>query len=515
MLLARCKILLCLLFLGMPCYGFVALDKKIKILIGSPVRQRPIILKEFLNSLVNLKKDKIILDYCFVDDNHDLESKKLLHDFSSAVDVNCSVFESSAGDDKYVCDESAHHWNEVLAWKVAEFKNFIISNAIDNDYDYLFLIDSDIVLAPSTIEHLVSLGKDIVSEVFWTRRGPDGQELPQVWQSDLGYLSADFLSLLRIPGVYEVGGLGSCTLISKEVLKSGINFSRIKNIISFKSDDHFCVKASAKGFSMYVDTHYPAYHVFRESDLRGLDRFKEKNIFVKKAKITLGMCVKNESGRYLRKVLESAREYIDSAVIIDDASTDDTAGICLDILKGVPLNIIRNSKSKFSHEIDLRQQLWSELVKSDPDWILILDADEVFEDKFKHEIGDLINREDVDLVGFRLYDFWDQEHYRDDGYWNAHKKYTPFMVRYKKDFDYKWEDSQKRSQHCWRFPLGIMSLNGQVSDLRLKHYGWSNLEDRMAKYVRYKQLDFDGKHGSLEQYESIFDENPNLVKWIE
>ena len=41
-------------------------------------------------------------------------------------------------------------------------------------------------------------------------------------------------------------------------------------------------------------------------------------------RLTLCMLVRNESGRYLDRVLKSTAEIIDEAVIVDDASTDGT-----------------------------------------------------------------------------------------------------------------------------------------------------------------------------------------------
>ncbi len=520
MLFNRNNALLCLAFIFLQVPSVAGLDTKIKILVGSPVKQNPKILKEFLYSLRSTKQENIAIDYCFIDDNDNQESSKLLKEFSESLDANCSIYQSTTKDDIYVCDERTHYWSENLIWKVAEFKNFIINKAVDNNYDYLFLVDSDIVLHPATIEHLLSTGKDIISEVFWTRWEPSSAQEPQVWEMDTYTVSQSFLNSLRVPGVYEVGGLGTCTLISKKALEAGVNFSKIKNV-SFRGEDrHFSVRAVAKEFKLYVDTHYPAYHVFRLSDLEGLDRFKIENGLKelessKKPRITLAMCVKNEADKYLRRVLESAREYIDEAVIIDDASTDSTPAICLDILKDIPVHIIRNVESKFSHEIDLRRQMWSEVVKTDPDWILVLDADQIFEDKFKDEIQYLINRDDVDVINFRLYDFWDEEHYREDPYWEAHKRYKTFMVRYKKDFNYVWADNQMTPQHCGSFPANVLTLPGGYSQLRVKHYGWAKHEDRVAKRKRYAQLDPDGKYGSIEQYDSALDENPNLVKWVE
>ena len=85
---------------------------------------------------------------------------------------------------QYQCDEEGHHWQEALIWKVAEYKNYIINKALEQNYDFLFLVDSDIVLHPNTLKHLISTQKDMISEIFWTKWKPDVPPLPQVWVND-------------------------------------------------------------------------------------------------------------------------------------------------------------------------------------------------------------------------------------------------------------------------------------------------------------------------------------------
>ena len=51
-----------------------------RIIIGSPVCQKTAILKEFLLSLTELHKESLDVAYCFIDDNKDAESAKLLLD---------------------------------------------------------------------------------------------------------------------------------------------------------------------------------------------------------------------------------------------------------------------------------------------------------------------------------------------------------------------------------------------------------------------------------------------------
>jgi len=264
----------------------------IKVLIGSPIHQKVEILKEFLISLGNLKKSNIDLHFYLIDDNQNEKSSKLLEEYS--YNKNNILVQKSNYKDQYICNNETHFWHEELIWKVASFKDSIIEYAKDHNFDYLFLIDSDLVLHPNTLEHLISTGKDIVSEIFWTKWDSSSHELPQVWLKDqyIQYIKGrsekitqdeastrhqQFISMLKQPGIYEVGGLGACTVISKYALHKGVNFKEIKNISFWGEDRHFCIRASALGIPLYVDTHYPAYHIYRESDLQGIDKFPQQN----------------------------------------------------------------------------------------------------------------------------------------------------------------------------------------------------------------------------------------------
>jgi glycosyltransferase involved in cell wall biosynthesis len=533
------------LTLGVFLFGFAEEGKpsqeqgvsKVRVLVGSPIRQKPLILKEFLESLARLSKKGYTLDYLFVDDNVVEESHDVLRQFQQKEAPCCRIEGPNREENngEYVCNEITHFWKEDTVWKVAGFKDRIIEKARDEGYDYLFLIDSDIVLHPDTIDQLLSDKKDIVSNIFWTRFTPQQGILPQVWvkdfytlwegqenevltQAEIQQRTNAFLDRLKTPGVYEVGGLGACTLISKHALSKGVTFKRLKNLTFWGEDRHFCVRAVALGLSLFVDTHLPACHIYRDSLLYGVPHYKwacqvgASLPKVPSPRLTLSMVVKNEAGRFLRPVLESARKYITDAVIIDDASTDTTCEICEEVLKGLPLRIIHNTESKFSNEILLRKQQWEETIQTNPDWILILDADEIFEDKFAEEVSQMMWATDVDVYKFRLYDFWDESCYRDDAFWRAHLYYAPFMIRYKPELTYRWKETP---QHCGRCPLTIFTLPSRQSNLRLKHYGWAREEDRIAKYERYQKLDPGARFGWKEQYDSILAPHPHLVPWEE
>jgi GT2 family glycosyltransferase len=267
------------------------MEKK-KVLIGSPIHQKSNILQEFLISLEELQKNSFSIDYLFMDDNSDEESCHLLQVFQQKHQNVEIVKLQNAAD--YHRDEYTHYWSDVLIWKVAAMKDSIIHYAKEHNYDYLFLVDSDLVLHPHTLEQLIKADKNIITNIFWTRWQPNTIEMPQVWVQDEYTMytknrsnplsdeeatrqTFEFMAHLRVPGVYKVGGLGACTLISLKAIQAGVRFEKINNLSFWGEDRHFCIRAAALGFSLNVDTHYPAFHIYRESDLDGVSAYKQNS----------------------------------------------------------------------------------------------------------------------------------------------------------------------------------------------------------------------------------------------
>ena len=153
----------------------------VKLLVASPVRQIPDVLREYLQSLSELDISGFSVSYCFVDDNDDPESKALLQEFAAKFD--CRLIHGHSVGSPFVRGDTTHVWPEEAIWRVAAYKDQVIEMAAREGYDGLFLVDSDLVLHPRTLQQLWASGKEIISEVFWTRWKPDQPELPQVWQS--------------------------------------------------------------------------------------------------------------------------------------------------------------------------------------------------------------------------------------------------------------------------------------------------------------------------------------------
>ncbi|MEF3307165.1 glycosyltransferase [Paenibacillus sp. GYB003] len=321
--------------------------RKKRVLIASPVHQRPSILRPFLDSLGELKRTNANVGYLFYDDNEDEASRDLLHAFRESRPGTIVLRSDRETSASYSRDEYTHYWKEELIWKVADMKDRMLRHALERGYDYIFLVDSDLVLHPLTLERLIETGKDIVSNIFWTRWQPNTIEMPQVWLRDEYTMTAKrrgetltdeesaartkhFLAMLRVPGLYEVGGLGACTLISRKAIRAGVRFAEIKNLSFWGEDRHFCIRAQALGFDLFVDTHYPAYHLYREADLAGVESFKRLAGMAAEAPpaITISVCliVKNEE-EALPNCLSGVRGIADEIVVVDTGSDDRTKEI--------------------------------------------------------------------------------------------------------------------------------------------------------------------------------------------
>jgi len=219
------------------------------------------------------------------------------------------------------------------------------------------------------------------------------------------------------------------------------------------------------------------------------------------------LLVRNESGRWLEKVLEQMK-ICDDIVVLDDGSTDDTPDIC----RSYGADVFYSDRSYWgTNELKQRKFLWELATHGarESDWIICLDADETFDhpELVKSYILQADNA-GCNGLGFPLYDMWSETHYRNDELWNAHLRPWVMAVKYEKK-DWYWRET---ALHCGRFPMNA-GCKIATCPVRIQHWGWSRPEDRRIKFDRYMKADPNGKNGSLEQYLSIMDENPNLRRF--
>lgn len=258
--------------------------KQINVLISAPIRQTPQILDLFLSQFLFLEKvnDKLKFFYYFIDDNKDCRSSELLTEFSKRVNeqnkcINCVV------DKPEYCFSSLDYenkWNWEKIQKVGAFRNKILDYAKKQDMDYVFMIDSDIILHPNTVFELVEQKKDIITQLHWTEI--NGGIHPNVWLYDFWDFAyrrhygehisrakqlkrmQELFHKLDNETLFQVGGLCGCSLISRSALEKGIGYDQIYNLNTASEDYHFSVRAAALGILLYVYTNNPAFHIYTD-----------------------------------------------------------------------------------------------------------------------------------------------------------------------------------------------------------------------------------------------------------
>lgn len=421
-----------------------------RVLLGSPVRQRPAILRAFLDGLARLETQGLELAYCFVDDNDDPESTALLDAFLAANEGLRVRLDDRP--ERYMCDDYTHRWRRSLIERVASIKNYLLALARDNEFDAILLVDSDLVLHPRTLSHLIALDKPVVSEVFWTRWEPQSPFMPQTWLTDHytmyrtepgEILSSDqiqertrqFLHRMRDGGCHPVGGLGACTLIARRALMSGLSFASIPNISFWGEDRAFCLRAAALGVELWADTLYPPLHLYREVDLAQVPSFWNRVAagFELKPHVTLTMAIHEADLIGVRSTLTQHRNLIDHAnLIIDGGCVIDAAAI-EQSLHGIEHSIFRLDQSIGTDRYVLRRLAWELSVKGNPDWVLVLDPGERVEDAALAAVQPLLRAPGAQVVHLPL---WRNSHTV-----RSRPEAVAALTRYTPYFTYQWNEA--------------------------------------------------------------------------
>lgn len=181
----------------------------------------------------------------------------------------------------------------------------------------------------------------------------------------------------------------------------------------------------------------------------------------------------------IRECLNRLNDLVDEIVIVDNGSTDGTLEVYKEYKK---IKAVKHTKG-FDEGRD--KIMVHELAKTrDPDWILWIDADEVFEDALtRKNLEKYMSNSKLNVVWFRLYHFWGQKKkFRIDGPW---LKYTAFPQRM------MWRNIKSAYFRDWKFHNGgIMGVPGNhiTSHFRLKHFGYVYPEQLKNKKKTYTKL---------------------------
>lgn len=226
-----------------------------RILIGAPVRQDHNTFYKYLKALNQLDTKGCQVDFFFI-----LHNSPRLKRF-----LKPNQYIEYASQNEYKRDDVTHHWTNENLRDVTVMKNALLRRTMEYKYDYFFLVDSDLILKPETLQRLLSHKNEIVAELFWTQWTPNTDPQPNAWMYDFySFRYEREYEKFRKEGLHRVGMSGACILIKREVLKAGVNYSPIYNVShSMWEDRAFCIRAAVHGFQIYLDTTCPPEHLYR------------------------------------------------------------------------------------------------------------------------------------------------------------------------------------------------------------------------------------------------------------
>lgn len=230
-----------------------------RVLIAAPLRQDVDVFLEYQEAL-----DKLIIPGGVTVDRY-----FVVNDCPEVIPYIKGDYDVCDTGDKYEKCVNDHCWSQDNLDKMPQLRNMTIKRCLDGYYDYLFSIDTDVIVQPETLVTLLETDKSIVSEIFWTNGWCNAWMYDQSGGMSQGW---------HKPGLYQVGMTGACTLMKDFVFRRGVNYSRIPNILNvLRGEDRwFSIRAACAGFDMYVDTHYPATHLFTRGEYE--EYMRRKNI---------------------------------------------------------------------------------------------------------------------------------------------------------------------------------------------------------------------------------------------
>ena len=142
-------------------------------------------------------------------------------------------------------------------------RNLIAKYALDEGYDYILWVDSDMTLPKDALTKLMSHDKDIVSEVYTYKQlgGTNAVAKRFIPTENDVYEDIPLEEIQSHKGIMEVDGVGfGCVLTKTEI------FNHIKDpwfvlTHGMGEDIDFCRKAQNAGYKIYLDTEVLAGHI--------------------------------------------------------------------------------------------------------------------------------------------------------------------------------------------------------------------------------------------------------------
>ncbi|MDP9699762.1 GT2 family glycosyltransferase [Paenibacillus intestini] len=206
-----------------------------KVLIGSPVRNRAWVLERHLQSL---DQQAVHQQFRYILNDSEDQTEHILQEHRIPYST-------------YDLGKTYGHLRGQYAYAhLAKLRNRLLEEFLLTDCDYLFSVDTDIIVPEDSLEQLMNNDKDICSMLI--------RNHPQI-KAHNALIRGQHVPEFR-EGLIPVDLTGAVYLIKREVIEAGVRYANHAS----GEDAPFCEQAKSLGFELFVDTRLRPVHVYAE-----------------------------------------------------------------------------------------------------------------------------------------------------------------------------------------------------------------------------------------------------------
>jgi len=239
-------------------------------MIGCPVRNRAWILPRYLEHLKRLDYPKGLLQYCFVINDCTDNTAELLEDFAADPAIRARLIYTDTMVPSFQLSFSPaaspqskkpdHRRGTYSLSRLADLRNAILQAFLASDCQYLFSVDSDILVPSQVLMNLMISDCQVVSALVCNGHQLGDQRIYNILQRVGDHY--EFIREFPRDRLFPVDCTGAAYLIRRDVVEEyGVVYSAEKG----GEDIGFCERAALQGIKLYCDGRLECQHVMAEN----------------------------------------------------------------------------------------------------------------------------------------------------------------------------------------------------------------------------------------------------------
>ena len=335
--------------------------------------------------------------------------------------------------------------------------------------------------------------------------------------------------------VYVEAGVlyGWCMMIDRRFLNTQ-PFLFDEMFANSYEDNDLCVRARLAGWRLFIDQGTYIYHAGQGSFKSGygkdfLKKYmkngneNERKFYAKwkpkqgtepgKGQKLIAVYRIANCEQYIRESMERASEFSDEIICLFARSSDRTKEIALSFPKVTAWEEWSEPEHPFDEQAE-RNWLLQKAIERGADWVISIDGDEVYEDKFVKMVPALLANPNPHILGYwyNWRTIWDKidgvEMYRADGLFGGFQNYRFFKIIPGMKIE---KNDNIYNHHCGSAP-SLPTENLQWINVRVRHLGYDSEEQRKKKYAFYRAADPYplAKDVGNKDYHHLIDRNVHL-----